>query len=178
MPPEAVQLVIEFEATEVVPSPLFAMDSVKLVPWTALEGVADGNSRRSLDRHTGQRDCLCGAGRGFEVVVRQHHRAVDGAIGWLNPSIFFQEVVSGKHPSQHPRRSSLRPNCLIASTSVDALAIDLCRVEAKVTHICNGKSPSRLLSLISGHCLDRGLAPPRVGGPWRAHQNREGETPI
>jgi hypothetical protein len=48
--------------------------------------------------------------------------------------------VSGKHPSQHPRRSSLRPNCLIASTSVDALAIDLCRVEAKVTHICNGKS--------------------------------------
>ena len=31
------------------------------------------------------------------------------------------------------------PDCFHA---VDALAIDLCRVEAKVTHICNGKSAS------------------------------------
>jgi hypothetical protein len=42
---------------------------------------------------------LCVAGRGIEVVVRQHQRAVDRAMDWLNPSISVQEVVSGKHPS-------------------------------------------------------------------------------
>jgi hypothetical protein len=42
-----------------VPSQLYAMDSVKLVLWTALEGVADGNSRRSLDRHTGRGIAVC-----------------------------------------------------------------------------------------------------------------------